>query len=88
MFRGGRRLGVEIKRADAPTLTPSIRSALTDLNLEQLVVLYPGSQAYQLEPRVRVMPISSLASASIKSMFPGKRQARGMARADFHRVRR
>ena len=50
LFKNGRRLGVEIKRADAPALTPSIRSALADLKLDQLIVLYPGSQAYDLEP--------------------------------------
>jgi hypothetical protein len=54
LFKNGRRLGIEIKRADAPTLTPSTRSALADLKLEQLIVLYPGSQSYELGPRVRV----------------------------------
>jgi hypothetical protein len=82
LFKNGRRLGIEIKRMDAPALTPSMRSALRDLNLEQLIVLYPGSQAYELEPRVNVMPISSLASASIESLFPRKRQARRPASND------
>jgi predicted AAA+ superfamily ATPase len=80
LLKDGRRLGVEIKRMDAPTLTPSMRIALADLNLEQLIVLYPGSEAYQLEPRVRVMPISSLTGASIKSLFPRKRRPRDAAR--------
>jgi predicted AAA+ superfamily ATPase len=74
LFKDGRRLGIEFKRADAPTLTPSMRSALADLDLEQLVVLYPGSRAYELGPRVRVEPVDSLASASIKSLFPKKRR--------------
>jgi len=74
LFKDGCRLGVEIKRMDAPTLTPSMRIALTDLSLDKLIVLYPGSEAYELEPRVRVMPISSLIGASIKSLFPGKRR--------------
>jgi hypothetical protein len=39
LFRNGRRLGVEVKRTDAPRLTPSMRIALEDLKLEQLVVL-------------------------------------------------
>jgi predicted AAA+ superfamily ATPase len=80
LLKNGRRLGVEIKRTDAPTLTPSMRSALTDLSLEQLIVLYPGLHAYELEPRVRVLPISTLASASIESLFPRKRRARGTRR--------
>ena len=42
LFKNGRRLGVEVKRMDAPALTPSMRIALQDLKLEQLGVLYPG----------------------------------------------
>jgi predicted AAA+ superfamily ATPase len=73
LFKNGRRLGIEIKRADAPTLTPSMRSALADLSLEQLVVLYPGSREYDLASRVRVVPIESLAAANIKRLFPVQR---------------
>jgi uncharacterized protein len=76
LFKNGRRLGIEIKRADAPTLTPSIRSALADLKLEQLIVLYPGSQAYELEPRVRVLPIGALAGATVEALFPKKHRTR------------
>jgi hypothetical protein len=35
-------LGVEIKRAHAPTLTPSMRVALTDFKLDRLAVVYPA----------------------------------------------
>jgi predicted AAA+ superfamily ATPase len=76
LFKDGRRLGIEIKRADAPTITPSMRSALADLSLEQLVVLYPGSRTYELEPRVRVLPIEALAGATIDALFPKKRRKR------------
>ena len=72
LFKGGRRFGVEIKRMDAPTLTPSMRVALSDLKLEQLVVLYPGSRAYDLAPKVRVVPITDLAFADI---FKSRRNA-------------
>ena len=81
LFKNGRRLGVEIKRADAPTLTPSMRSALADLKLEQLIVLYPGSQAYELEPRVRVLPITALDGATVESLFPKKRRIRVRTKA-------
>jgi predicted AAA+ superfamily ATPase len=76
LFKNGRRLGIEVKRADAPTLTPSMRSALADLKLEQLIVLYPGSQAYELEPRVRVLPIDALAGATVGTLFPEKHRRR------------
>lgn len=76
LFVNGRRLGVEIKRMDAPALTPSMRSALADLQLEQLIVLYPGSQAYDLGPQVRVLPIEVLANASLHTLF-GRRRTPG-----------
>ena len=74
LFKNGRRLGIEIKRADAPTLTPSMRSALADLKLEQLIVLYPGSQEYDLERGVRVLPISALAGSTVETLFPKKKR--------------
>jgi len=76
LFKNGRRLGIEIKRADAPTLAPSMRSALEDLKLEQLIVLYPGSQAYELAPRVRVLPVGALAGATVETLFLKKRRTR------------
>jgi hypothetical protein len=60
LFKGGRRFGVEIKRMDAPTLTPSMRIALADPQLEQLTVVYPGKQSYELGPEVTVLPIDPL----------------------------
>jgi len=61
MRRGGRLLGVECKRADAPRLTPSIRIALDDLELERLIVVYPGSRRYALADRVDAVPLAALA---------------------------
>lgn len=60
--RGDRLFGVECKRADAPKLTPSIRTALADLALERVAVMYPGMRRYDLAPRVEVVPIAELAS--------------------------
>ena len=60
LLRSGARYGVECKLADAPRLTPSIRNALTDLDLARVAILYPGSQRYPLSDRVEVVPLSSL----------------------------
>jgi hypothetical protein len=60
LFKDGRRIGVEIKRADAPRLTPSMRIAITDLRLERLIVVYPGEQRYALTEKVEVLPLSVL----------------------------
>lgn len=59
--RGGRLFGVECKRADAPRITPSIRVALEDLQLERVAVVYPGSRRFSLGDRVEAVPLASLA---------------------------
>jgi predicted AAA+ superfamily ATPase len=58
LFKNGRRIGVECKRADAPRLTPSMRAALSDLRLDELRVVYPGTRRYPLGERVEVVPLS------------------------------
>lgn len=67
LFKGGRRIGIEIKRADAPAITPSMRIAIADLGLNRLIVLYPGSRTYDLNSQVRVMPLDSLANGGFLS---------------------
>lgn len=59
--RGDRLLGVECKRKDAPTMTPSIRIARADLGLERVVVVYPGARRYPLAEGVEAVPVDALA---------------------------
>ncbi|HSB69847.1 MAG TPA: ATP-binding protein [Candidatus Methylomirabilis sp.] len=73
LFKSGRRMGVEFKRMDAPTLTPSMRIALRDLRLEGLVVLHPGTASYPLAERVHVTPLAALAGESVDTLFPLRR---------------
>jgi predicted AAA+ superfamily ATPase len=58
LIKSGRRMGVECKRADAPTLTPSMRIALADLKLDRLIVVYPGERRYSLAKGVEVIPLA------------------------------
>jgi len=64
LFRKGRRIGVECKRVDAPTLTPSMRIALADLKLDELYVVYPGERRYALAERVNVVPLAEFIGAA------------------------
>ena len=48
LFREGKRMGFEFKYSDAPRMTPSMRSALTDLMLDHLYVIYPGKGSFPL----------------------------------------
>jgi predicted AAA+ superfamily ATPase len=63
LFKDGRRVGVECKRADAPALTPSMRIALADLKLDQLSVVYPGEKKYSLARNVEVVPLAKFVKA-------------------------
>ncbi|MDO9072892.1 MAG: ATP-binding protein [Rubrivivax sp.] len=60
LFKDGQRIGVEFKRADAPGITPSMRIAMHDLQLDQLYVVYPGSLRYTLTDRMEVVPLAAL----------------------------
>lgn len=61
LLKAGLRIGVECKRVDAPRLTPSMRTALEDLELDRLIVFYPGDRAYPLAERIQVIPLAQLA---------------------------
>jgi hypothetical protein len=58
----GRRIGVEFKCADAPKITRSIRAAIEDLRLDEMLIVYPGKQSYPLDQRVRVVAMRDLPS--------------------------
>ena len=66
--KGGRMYGLECKRADAPTMTPSMRIALDDLKLERIIVIYPGEKRYSLHKKVEVVPFDEM-MGGMKGMF-------------------
>lgn len=64
LMHRGKRYGVEIKRTDAPQVTPSMRVALKDLQLDHLAIIYPGATRYRLAPRIVAVPAGALSSVS------------------------
>jgi uncharacterized protein len=60
VVRGLTRLGFEIKLTEAPTVTPSMRTALADLHLQRLDVVHGGEHTFQLAPRIRAVAVSRL----------------------------
>ena len=56
LLKQGRRVGVEIKRIDAPRRTRSMTIAVNDLRLEALHVVYPGSTRYAIDDRITAVP--------------------------------
>jgi LmbE family N-acetylglucosaminyl deacetylase len=57
---GGRRLGFEIKRTDAPKLTASMKAALETLGIRKLTVVHAGATTFKLSSRVRAVAARDL----------------------------
>lgn len=74
LFSNGRRLGVEVKRADAPALARSMQIALEDLKLERLAVVYPGTRHYTLSDRITVVPLAAIAKHGVDALFPPRKR--------------
>jgi len=60
--KNGRLYGVEVKYAQAPGFTSSMRMASEELALKHLWVVYPGSEAYALNKNMTVIPLTELRS--------------------------
>ena len=58
VFEGGRRIGLEFRRTSAPRLTRSMLSALTDLALDRLFVVFPGDSRFALRERVEAIGLA------------------------------
>ena len=58
----GKNWAIECKFADAPKMTRSMRSALEDLELEHLWVVYPGKERYRVAEQVTVLPLGEVTS--------------------------
>jgi len=56
----GKRIGMEIKFADAPGMTKSMHTAIHDLRLDRLFIIYPGAKSYPLGENIRVIPIREM----------------------------
>ncbi len=53
--KGNERLGIEVKLSSAPTITPSMRHALRDLKLDELIVVHAGDSTYPLAGKIRAV---------------------------------
>jgi predicted AAA+ superfamily ATPase len=60
VVRGKKRWGFEIKRTSAPYITPSMRTALADLNLDRLFVVHAGEHSFDMAKNVRAIALSHL----------------------------
>jgi predicted AAA+ superfamily ATPase len=64
LIKDGKRIGVECKRMDAPSLTKSMQIAMQDLELDELLVAYPGRQSYPLAKNIKVLSLAEILGAA------------------------
>ena len=62
--RGEHRVGFEFKRSESPGLTPSMKSALSDLDLKHLWVVHTGDRTYPIGPKVTAIPLKAIPSST------------------------
>ena len=55
IMEGGRRTGFEFKRSSAPSMTRSMHTALNDLKLDRLIVVFPGESRFGIHDRVEAV---------------------------------
>ncbi|MCX5789138.1 MAG: ATP-binding protein [Elusimicrobia bacterium] len=67
LIRGRRRTGFEFKLSESPGLTPSMRTAMSDLKLDRLWVVHAGAERYPLAKGVEAIPLAAL----VKGCVPG-----------------
>jgi uncharacterized protein len=69
LVKNNRKFGVEFKRLDQPKITPSMKAAIQDLDLEKITIIYPGDKQFNLSRQVAVMPLKYCASASVTEII-------------------
>jgi predicted AAA+ superfamily ATPase len=59
----GRRYGFELKYAEAPSVSRSMRTAVRELGLERLWIVVPDGPGWEVDDRIAVTPLATVASA-------------------------
>ncbi|MCY4149655.1 MAG: ATP-binding protein [Gammaproteobacteria bacterium] len=60
LIRGRKRWGFEFKRTSTPGIARSMKTALADLRLDHLFLVYPGESSFDLAEKVRAVAIGQL----------------------------
>jgi predicted AAA+ superfamily ATPase len=56
-FKGGKRMGFEVKHQDAPRLSKGLLAALEILKLDDFKIVYLGTMRYALHEKNEVVPL-------------------------------
>ncbi|MDP2193770.1 MAG: ATP-binding protein [Alphaproteobacteria bacterium] len=60
VLKNGKKIGFEIKLSDAPTITKSMKLAMTDLKLDHLYIVNSSNEYYQKTEDITVMGIKQI----------------------------
>ena len=60
IFHKGKRYGIEVKFSEAPEITRSMQTALHDLDLAYMWVIYPGESNYQVDKKISVWSLQMI----------------------------
>lgn len=61
VLKNGQRLGFEVKFTDKPKVTRSMHTAMKDLGLKTIYVVYPGEHDFPLAPGIKALASKTLA---------------------------
>ncbi len=59
IMEGNKRIGIEFKTSETPKTTKSMHSAIRDLNLEKISIIYPGKESYPIHEKIEVCSLNS-----------------------------
>lgn len=53
ILKNGKRLGFEFKYTDSPKITKSMKIAMEDLQLKEIILIYPGTKSFPLSKQIK-----------------------------------
>ena len=62
VLKDGRREGFEFKYSDRPAITKSMRIALSDLRLDKLTVVHPGTGRFPLDKKIEAAGLEAFSA--------------------------
>jgi uncharacterized protein len=72
IIKNGKKIGFEFKYTDTPKITKSMHIALSDLNLDQIIVIYPGSSIFPLSDSITCVGFESILTDDFKKLIQNK----------------
>lgn len=80
LVRGTHRYGFEVKLNEAPAPTRSVHTAIEDLRLEHVWIVYPGGHVIQMDEKITGWPVRDVAALADQVGRPAGRRARSVSK--------